>query len=377
MENNIYVGTSTGTEKKVYLNLDYPETNGHTILLGESGSGKTYCTQVLVSELAKAGKTVYILDLTGSLSKNQVEPDFFDIIKGQLNYVNVARDGLQMNLFERIMMDEETLEKDSDLAGRMIDSLTSCIGKGEIQRALLYEKIKMMLEYCNEIGGPPSLELLSKILSEERGTTPKKIISKMMQLTDGKYFGVSPSQRGLKNCGNIKLMQMQSVPHGIQKVLTDLILWQIWSHAVQSGSKDNPQYILIDEFQNVRLRPSSPLYKILCEGRKFGLNLILATQFFKCKFAEEVEMAVAQIGNKLFFRPPDREAKFIAGFLTQDSTETKTYEVKLRGLRKGEAMLKGDVYFDNIDCKRCVRPIKVKIKRLKVDEKLKDREDEA
>lgn len=367
MANRIYAGTSSILGKDVYLDLVLSETNGHTLLLGESGSGKTYCTQVMVSELAKLGSRIYILDLTGSLAWNQGEPEFFSNIRDRLNYVNVARDGLMINLFERIMLDEETLEKDSDLAGRVADSLAACAGRGELQRAMLYKCIKTMLEYCQENEKLPSLELLGIILAEEKGVQAKKMTSRMTQLIDGQYFHQESSQNMLHNGGNIKLMQMQSVVHNIKQVLADLVLWQIWSDAVQYGSKNHPSYILIDEFQNIRLTPASPLYKILCEGRKFGLNLILATQFFQGKFSSNVEMAVAQVGNKIFFRPPDKEIRFVAGFLTQDRDKKKEYEARLRSLRKGEALVKGDIYLYETGGKRYGQPLKVKIRKLNAE----------
>ena len=364
MANRIFVGTSAIMNKGVYLDLNLSETNGHTLLLGESGSGKTYCTQVMVSELARLGSKVYILDLTGSLTRNQGEPEFFSNIGEKLDYVNVAREGLLINLFERIMMDEETLEKDSDLAGRVADSLTACIGRGELQRALVYQCIKAMLVHCDRTGEMPSLELLGLIISGEKGVQAKKVIGKMAQLIDGQYFHLEPPQNMMCKLGDIKLMQMQSIAHSIKQVLTDLILWKIWSDAVRYGSKNHPTYILIDEFQNVRLTPSSPLYKILCEGRKFGLNLILATQFIQGKFSDNVEMAIAQVGNKIFFRPPDKESRYVAGFLTHERNMAKEQEERLRGLRKGEAMIKGDIYFDETGGKKYLSSLKVKINRL-------------
>lgn len=367
MVNRILMGTSSIMNRSVYLDLNSSETNGHTLLLGESGSGKTYCTQVMVSELSRLGSKVYILDLTGSLTRNQGEPEFFFNIGEQLEYVNVARDGLLISLFERIMMDEETLEKDSDLAGRVTDSLTSCIGKGELQRAFIYQCIKEMLAYCNETGEIPTLELLRLVLSGKRGIQAQKVNSKMAQLFDGKYFHLEPSKDTVHKQGNIKLMQMQSVTHNIKQVLVDLILWNIWSDAVQYGSKNDPSYILIDEFQNIRLTPSSPLYRILCEGRKLGLNLILATQFFQGKFSDNVEMAIAQVGNKIFFKPPDKESRFIAGFLAHDHNKAREQEERLRGLRKGEAIIKGDIYFGEAGGKKYLLPLKVKINKLNIN----------
>ena len=182
-------------------------------------------------------------------------------------------------------------------------------------------------------------------------------------MIDGKYFSSEPSE-DMGEQHIVKLLQMQSVPSGIKKVVADIVLWQLWSWAVQSGNRYEPVFVLIDEFQNLNFSPSSPLYKILCEGRKYGLNLILATQFFRGKFSYNVEMAIDQMGNKIFFKPSDREIKYVASLLVNDIEGKKKWEQILRMLRRGEAVIKGNVFLgSNID-RQLARPLKVKIKQL-------------
>lgn len=183
-----------------------------------------------------------------------------------------------------------------------------------------------MFAYSEKCGEVPSLGLLRDILLSKRDTNSRKAAGKLLQLMDGDYFREYPSQLLLGNQRNIKLLQMQSVQPAVKPVLADLILWHIWSRRMQQSSKEKPVFIVIDEFQNVRCAPSSPLYRVLCEGRKFGLSLLLATQFFQGRFSDNMEMAVAQVGNKMFFKPPDREIKSIARHLTQDRAKSRRYE---------------------------------------------------
>ncbi len=62
------------------------------------------------------------------------------------------------------------------------------------------------------------------------------------------------------------------------KVVTSLVLMKLWTtlmHEYYGGGKIRT-YIVIDEFQNI---PASIIETLLSEGRKFGICLILATQF--------------------------------------------------------------------------------------------------
>lgn len=363
MSNKVKIGTALNNTQEVFLNVISPQTNGHTLLLGESGSGKTYFSQVFVDELVQQGRKIFILDLAGSLSNTQGDKVFFQNMSDKLMTFNVSRDGIPINIFQRIRLDEETVEKDCDLVGRLIDSLSCCVGTGDIQRGCLYKYMMEMLRHCRQEECRPSLQLLREMLSWDRSNPARKLVSRLNLLIDGEYFSSEPRE----NMGEqhiVKLLQMQSVPSGIKKVVADIVLWQLWSWAVQSGNRYEPVFVLIDEFQNLNSSPSSPLYKILCEGRKYGLNLILATQFFQGKFSYNMEMAIDQMGNKIFFKPSDREIKYVASLLVNDIEGKKKWEQILRMLRRGEAVIKGNVFLgSNID-RHLARPLKVKIKQL-------------
>lgn len=363
MSNKVKIGTALNNTQEVFLNVISPQTNGHTLLLGESGSGKTYFSQVLVEELVRQGCKIFILDLAGSLSNTQGDKVFFQNMSDKIMTFNVSRDGVPINIFQRIRLDKETVEKDCDLVGRLIDSLSCCVGTGEIQRGCLYKYMMEMLRHCRQEECRPSLHLLREMLSWDRSNPARKLVSRLNLLIDGDYFS-SEAREDMGEQHIVKLLQMQSVPSGIKRVVADIVLWQLWSWAVQSGNRYEPVFVLIDEFQNLNFSPSSPLYKILCEGRKYGLNLILATQFFQGKFSYNVEMAIDQMGNKIFFKPSDREIKYVASLLVNDIEGKKKWEQILRMLRRGEAVIKGNVFLgSNID-RQLARPLKVKIKQL-------------
>lgn len=365
MESRILIGNSSLRNIDVFMDVLHPKTNSHTLILGESGTGKTYFTQIFLREMVRQKYCCFVLDLAGSIARDQAEPWFFKDIGEEVKYINVAKDGTGINLFERVQLDKETLEGIPELSSRLVDTLSFHLGKGEVQKSLLYQAIKKIVKRAEKKGGVADLAALIRELNNDidNAETTKKMALKLAPLVDSAYFGC-PDNLIDESEKILKIWELQSVSLHIKKIITDIILWQLWGKAVISGSKDKPMFVLIDEFQNINMLPGSPVFKILCEGRKYGLNLLLATQFFRGKFSPEVEMAVAQMGNKVFFKPPDREAKWIAEMLGSYEDRKKN-EKELKLLKKGEAKVSGDFYLEQEFSNPIKSANKIKIKTIK------------
>ncbi len=80
----------------------------------------------------------------------------------------------------------------------------------------------------------------------------------------------------------------------------------------------------------------APLGKMLTEGRKFGLSLVLATQTLSNLKAEERDR-LFQAGHKLFFKPADTEVREYGKILERATNEkTDVWIRRLTSLNKGE-----------------------------------------
>lgn len=101
---------------------------------------------------------------------------------------------------------------------------------------------------------------------------------------------------------------LAGVPREISRMATEFILWDLYDFAANSGSKEKPLPIVLDEIQNLDHRLNSPLAKILTEGRKFGLSMIVATQTLSNLHAEEKDR-LFQTSHKLFFKPAETEVR--------------------------------------------------------------------
>lgn len=134
----------------------------------------------------------------------------------------------------------------------------------------------------------------------------------------------------------------------------------IWNRKTAKEDYITPLYIIIDEFQNLNFQTSSPFFKILNEGRKYGINLILSTQFTKGRYNKMQLSALGQVGTNIYFHPSDDEISALAKDI--DPSSPKKWISSLQTLQRGEAIIKSSFcYFDHSH-KPYKLPLKIKIR---------------
>ena len=134
----------------------------------------------------------------------------------------------------------------------------------------------------------------------------------------------------------MNVLQLTRLPKHLQRIATELILWDLYDFATSSGRKDTPLPVVLDEIQNLDHRLDAPLGKYLTEGRKFGISLILATQTLS-NLKTDKRDRLFQASHKLFFRPAETEVKEYARILDQSSAESAEIWIsRLNRLNKGE-----------------------------------------
>jgi DNA phosphorothioation-dependent restriction protein DptH len=101
--------------------------------------------------------------------------------------------------------------------------------------------------------------------------------------------------------------------------------------------------VVLDEIQNLDHRSDSPIDKMLREGRKFGLSLMLATQTTS-QFDQEQRDRLFQAGHKLFFKPANTEIPRFADLLSVATGVSKSdWGERLAKLQKGQCWSLGPV----------------------------------
>ena len=142
----------------------------------------------------------------------------------------------------------------------------------------------------------------------------------------------------------MQVIQLTNIPRDLQRIITEFILWDIWAYVQKHGSKDKPMTIVLDEMQNLDHAPDSPIDKMLREGRKFGISLILATQTIS-NFDKEQKDRLFQASTKLFFKPATTEVDSFAKLLSQVSSDynANDWRDRLNKLNKGQCYYLGYV----------------------------------
>lgn len=343
----LLIGANVANGEPVYWHYGHPGlANRHLLLFGSSGSGKTYGIQCLLAEMAAQYLHSAIIDYTDGFLPNQVEQRFADIAQPKNHYVRI--DKLPLNPFRRQMQvidpDMPAIEESSfDVASRITSIFTSVFNMGDQQAATLTR----VLDAGIGSGRSFALDDLLPMLRDD-GTTGETLANKLEPFVRSQPFRDSDGSAwdGILSSTNhwVNVLQLKGLSRDIFRIVTEFALWDLYDYACNTGSKNRPIPVVLDEIQNLNHGSDSPIDKMLREGRKFGLSLMLATQTIS-NFDQEQRDRLFQAGHKLFFKPADTEIKSFAKILSMTSRNGSEVEwtERLSKLAKGQCYSLGPV----------------------------------
>jgi len=340
-------------------------SNRHLLIFGKSGSGKTYAIQAILLELATKGQHSVIVDYTEGFVPKQLQ----DVFRQSVNPVNhfVRQTPLPINPLRRqsVVIDdhEQTRLQESsyETAMRVMSVFASVYNLGEQQKAALVRSIENSLDQHGDA------TTLADVLNElqAQGTSGATLASKIEPYVKHQLF--APEQENnwdlfFAGVHKVSVIQFQSLSREYATIATEFALWDLFYYAQQHGSVSHPLPVVLDEVQNLDHRLDSPLGKILTEGRKFGLSLILATQTLSALKADEQDR-LFQAAHKLYFSPADTEVREYAKLLerSDSSRSVDEWSRELTSLSKGECISVGPSW-DGIRLR--TKPCKIKITAL-------------
>ncbi len=306
---------SRNTSQSVYWEFGDPELeNRHMLIFGGSGSGKTYAIQCLLLELAKQGQHAAIIDYTDGFLPNHLEKVLVQRTAPTTHAL--VRNPFPINPFQRLSRDVEGIgllvDTPVNVASRVSDVFCSVYDVGDVQRAALAKHIENGLKSGLDFG----LEELLASLSDDEDAPPTLAI-KIAELVHQKPF-VNSSESGwcqlFEGPVPIHILQLTNLSKDIQRLIAEFALWDFFAYASRQGGKDKPLPIVLDEMQNLDHRTDRALDKLLREGRKFGVGMVLATQTIS-NFNKEQRSRLFQSGHKLFFKPAETERREFAQIL--------------------------------------------------------------
>src|SRR5579864_9108104 len=148
---SIPLGTEIGSSTHVTWPL-YESTNPHVLILGESGSGKTYTASRLVLELATAGIPSIVFDYGQGFSLRHAPKEFREDLKTV--EFQLARDGIAINPLQIYQVDTHG---PATVAQRVADTFLRVYPKlGVQQHAMLRRAALELLADSGIVADNPS-----------------------------------------------------------------------------------------------------------------------------------------------------------------------------------------------------------------------------
>lgn len=346
LPDRILIGTRSNGEP-AYWQFGHPRLdNRHMLIFGASGSGKTYGIQCLLAEMAQQHLRSLIVDYTDGFLPQQVEPRFSTVAAPKNHFVVTER--LPLNPFRRqrqiIDPSKPAIEENPYQVATRIESIfASVFAMGDQQSAALIRVLQAGIE---EEPGFVLDGILPRLRADSQNG--ESLANKLEPLIKSEPFRPgeeSAWEEMLSSPANwVHVLQLKGLAREIQKMVTEFALWDLWDYVQNTGSKDRPIPVVLDEIQNLDHSSDSPIDKMLREGRKFGLALMLATQTTS-QFNQEQRDRLFQAGHKLIFKPATTEIDRFAQLLAQSPAGLSKAEWgrRLASLEKGQCWSLGRV----------------------------------
>ncbi len=319
---NFKLGNLPGTSFPCRLS-DYA-LNGHILITGTSGTGKTYAMRKIEKNIAAEGGCVLVLDYDRTHLK---------MWDGENVVVwDVASKGIPFGVFESITHPSGKQEDMEDIVESLVAVFTAVSRLSVRQRAVLRHALERVLQLS------PRDRSFKKLRENLQGAdeVSESVMDHFRPLLS--KVRISESRMYLQK-GMVYILDLGGYTGTIQHFTAVLIMAIQWRYYRIWGQDVNvPLYLVCDEFQNLNHRVNSILEEMLCEGRKFNVNLIMTTQTLERFNKKEVAMLL-QAATKLYFRPAENEIRKVSGYIGDDP---RAWMSVLRGLRLGECMAIGD-----------------------------------
>lgn len=324
--------------------------NPHLMIIGESGSGKTYATQCLVAELAQAGIPSVIFDYGQGFETETLDRHFRKFTKPQ-EYL-IGEKGLAINPVEIFPRD---VKGPNTVATRLSDVFEAVYRLGDIQRKVLIDAILNLFENRNiRVSDPSSWDSppptlgdlqqeLEQLASDKHYSAYKNAQTVAARLTTffmlNSFQGDASPWEWSKLLNDpqrrVHVLQFRGLEGRTQRVVIELLLWHLFFYLKSEGQHPLRLYCVLDEAHHLSFRDGGPVDSLLREARKFGVGLIFASQ----QPGDFSPAAFANSASKLVFQTTDpnlKVSRFLAAKCSNWERPDEVHEA-IAALPQGEA----------------------------------------
>lgn len=295
----------------------------HLFVLGIPGQGKSVTTRHILNSFAAQGLPALVLDFHGDMAAAPA---------GGAAVLDAA-EGLPISPFET----SGPHTRYAETAWELAEVIGFVCGLGEIQRNVAYEGVRELYREhgFGAPGGPTGLptmdELAAAVAAAEGAGRGRNVAARLRPLTDFGLFVPSADERGfaaLLRQGVVvdvhRLMEQVQIAAGaflLRKVYREMFGW--------GQTRQLRLAVVLDEAH--RLARDVTLPKIMKEGRKYGVAVVVASQGVD-DFHRDV---LSNAGTKVAFRCNFPQSRTVAGFLR--GRQGQDMSVALEQLGVGQA----------------------------------------
>ena len=307
----------------------------HMFVLGIPGQGKTWTVTRILTELAHQGLPALVMDFHGQFARQDgrfaqvADPIVMD-----------AAEGLPFSPFEADAGKGASASSWKTNCLAVADIFEYVCGLGDMQRDVVFTSLKSCYEDLGFADGsntryPTLSEFSEKLSSREKETGVRNVVARCRPLLEFDLFTDSPASesplstifdRGVVldvHSLGVETLQLAAGAFLLRKIYKDMVRW---------GEAERLRLaIVLDEAH--RLAKDMTLPKIMKEGRKFGVVVLVASQ----GLADYHPDVVGNAGTKVVFRTNHPQSKKVAGFLKAPKGQDVTGQIE--ELKTGQAFV--------------------------------------
>lgn len=276
----------------------------HMFVLGIPGQGKSVTTRRVLDSFAEQGLPALVLDFHGDMAADPA---------GGAAVLDAA-EGLALSPFE---LRDNDHTRHAEAAWELSEVIGYVCDLGEIQQNVVYEAVRDLYRKhgFGSIGGPVSLptmtELADAVAERERGGRGRNVAARLRPLTDFGLFVDRPDELGFADLlRSGVVLDVHGLMEQVQLAAGAFVLRKVYREMFQWGQTAQLRLaVVLDEAH--RLARDVTLPKIMKEGRKYGVAVVVASQGVD-DFHRDV---LGNAGTKVVFRCNFPQSKKVAGFL--------------------------------------------------------------
>lgn len=321
-------------------------SNKSVCITGLSGTGKTTHLYKMEMACAKDGDTVVVIDINQTHQNEQIMESIKSEYLELTNRIDAIKDGLGIELLSPLESENGDEESFVHIVNSAVKAFSASQNMGIRQVGELRKAIIEAKECRNDF--ETEADAIASCLAESESDFAQTVYEKLWTIL--KCGALRPSLKSIDSA-KINILDMSANDTLTQVALTELFLADIWRKIqFQKSCKGHQKIvIIIDEFQELMSKKSEMLKTMLCQGRKYGISMLLATQTLSI-FKKETVSLLNQTATRLYFRPAVNEVIKVAREI--GVSDIQEIAAIIRHLGVGELLAVGDLCVEGMEIRR-------------------------